>query len=292
MADVLRNKKGYAFLSRSFNTSVHPVVFICESTTFTVVVLLSVGCEIKVVCVCFNVQRMPYLARKHKPALHREECIPGSHKHRGVFIQCHLPARTGYKIFITQGHHNTVLGERGRKVEKQISNAGPNMRVGKAVQIAVWYDARKKTTIDVVYSGHADVRATDDNRSIGGSGTATRAYLTRFFGNLPTSIRQAIIGWRGFPGQPYDLRSLYIRDLANDFCIPVVFKRDANKVVIPTVIAREANQPTVPCGGQKRMSLVIDFDEGQFSTKLRIGKYFVADTSANRGTQWTVEYTP
>jgi hypothetical protein len=166
------------------------------------------------------------------------------------------------------------------------------MRAGKAVQIAVWYDTRKKTAIDVVYSGHADTRATDDNRSVGGSGTATRAYLTRFFGSLPTSIRQAIIGWKGFPGQPYELRSLYIRDLNNGLCIPVVFKRDANKIVIPTVMIKEAYQPTVPCGGQKRMSLVIDFDEGTFSTKLRIGKYFVADTSANRGTQWTVEYTP
>jgi hypothetical protein len=28
---------------------------------------------------------MPYLARKHEPALHREECIPGSHKHMRGF---------------------------------------------------------------------------------------------------------------------------------------------------------------------------------------------------------------
>ena len=176
-------------------------------------------------------------------------------------------------------------------MERIISNAA-SKEEGKAAQIAVWYDVKKKTTIDVVYSGHASDRATIDHRSVGGSGAATLAYLTRFFGSLPTSVRQAIIGWKGFPGQPYDLRSLYIRDLNNDLCIPVVFKRDANKVVIPTVIKREANQPTVPCGGRKRMSLVIDLADAHFSSKLRIGKYFVADTPENRGTQWTVEYTP
>lgn len=177
-------------------------------------------------------------------------------------------------------------------MEISSNNAGPKQRAGKAAQIAVWHIPSKRTAIDVVYSGHANDRASDDHRAVGGSGAATLAYLTRFFGNLPTSVRQAIIGWKGFPGQPYALRSLYIRDLSNDFCIPVVFKRDANKIVIPTVIKREANQPTVPCGGQKRMSLVIDFNDGRFSSKLRIGKYFVADTAENRGTQWTVEYTP
>ena len=78
-------RKVMPFYCALFIHHVSWLFFICECTAFTVVVLLSVGCEIKVVCVCFNVQRMPYLARKHEPALHREECIPGSHKHMRGF---------------------------------------------------------------------------------------------------------------------------------------------------------------------------------------------------------------
>lgn len=177
-------------------------------------------------------------------------------------------------------------------MESSSLSADASKHVSMAAQIATWHMPERKTAIDVVFSGHATLRATDDHRTVGSSASATKAYLTRFFENLPTGVREAIICWTGFPGQPPTQRSIYVRDLNNQVSVPVVFDRHANKVVIPTILRKEEHQKMVPCGGQKRMSLVIDFDTGKFSRKLRIGKYFVADTEENRRTQWSVEYTP
>ena len=168
------------------------------------------------------------------------------------------------------------------------SIAGTRQCVGRAAQIATWHLPKRRTAISVVYSGHAVMRSNDRI----GSAAAALPYLTRFFDNLPTGVREAICDWKGFPGQPQTLRSIYLRDLSNQVSVPLIFDRSANKIIIPTLLRQEEHQKMLPCGGEKRMSLIIDFNSGTFTSKLRIGKYFFADTEENRKTQWSVEYTP
>lgn len=147
-----------------------------------------------------------------------------------------------------------------------------------AVQVATWW-RRKSKPIDVVLGNHAVGKGAD--RYFGGFAAVVR-YCKGLMLSFPENGVELIFGWLGFPGQPLAERSIILRDFTQEISIPLVYNRDADKVVLKTVMVKSPEQRFLPCGGESRMSLVLDYDGTRVVSKLRIGKLFYADTPENR----------
>lgn len=151
-------------------------------------------------------------------------------------------------------------------------------------QLLQWRTPDAGTT-DVVLADHAVTQAII--RYFGGNDEAVE-YCRTLFMELPREAVTTILAWRGFPGQPRADRSIYLRDFRHGLSLPLIYKREDNKLVIPTIMKQSETQRTIPCGGESRMSLVLDYHGGgNVVVKLRIGKFFYADTEKNRATPYT-----
>ena len=140
-------------------------------------------------------------------------------------------------------------------------------------------------TTDIVLADHAVTQAV--SRYFGGTAEAVD-YCRELFTELPLDAATTILAWRGFPGQPRADRSIYLRDFRHGLSLPLIYKREDNKLLIPTIMKQSEQQRTIPCGGESRASLVLDYHGGgNVVVKLRIGKFFYADTEKNRAIPYT-----
>ena len=146
-----------------------------------------------------------------------------------------------------------------------------------ATLVAKWW--RRSKAIDIVLGAHAVTQGAD--RYFGGS-DATVRYCKELFSALPEAALDKIAGWYGFRGQPLAERSIFLRDLTHEISMPITYNRRGDKIVVQTVMAKTEQQRIIPCGGESRMSLVLDYDGCKVVSKLRIGKLFYADTQENR----------
>ena len=146
-----------------------------------------------------------------------------------------------------------------------------------AALVATWW--RNSKRIDVVLGDHAVSQGAQ--RYFGGY-AATVRYCRELMKATSTLCADKIFGWLGFPGQPLAERSIIMRDFTQEISIPLVYNRAADKIVLKTIMVKSPGQRFIPCGGESRMSLVLDYDGSQVVTKLRIGLLFYADTPENR----------
>lgn len=146
-----------------------------------------------------------------------------------------------------------------------------------ATLVAKWW--RRTKAIDIVIGAHAVTQGAD--RYFGGN-EATIRYCKELFAALPEAAMEKITGWYGFSGQPLAERSIFLRDLTHEVSMPLVFNRRGDKVVVQTVMVKTEQQRIIPCGGESRMSLILDYDGSRVVSKLRIGRLFYADTQENR----------
>lgn len=146
-----------------------------------------------------------------------------------------------------------------------------------ATLVATWWRNTKR--IDIVLGNHAVGQGAE--RYFGGY-AATIRYCKELMKSIYPHCADLIYGWLGFPGQPLAERSIILRDFTQEISLPLVYNRAADKVVLKTVMVKSPAQRFLPCGGESRMSLVLDYDGKQVVSKLRIGLLFYADTPENR----------